>query len=68
MAAAVVGPPIHALDASMASSKLNLNIVAPKKVTIIFDETIIKQKTNSSGDLKNIDTIEAGAPITTKNR
>ena len=68
IAAAVVGPPIHALETKIASSKSNFNNFAAIKVTIIFNTTIIKQNTNNKGDSNNIDDIEAGAPITTKNK
>ena len=50
IAAAVVGPPIFALDARIASYKLNLNIFATINVTSMFISTIIPQYKSSNGD------------------
>ena len=68
MAAAVVGPPMFAFDAKIASSMVNPNTFAPKNVTNIFTKTIMAQNTNSNGDFAIIASIEAGIPITTKNK
>ena len=59
--------PIQALEARIASSKLNLNNLAHMKVTSIFISTTTKQNTNNNGEFIIIDCIEAGTPITTKN-
>ncbi len=64
MAGAVAGPPIFALEAIMASSRLNLKILAPINITSIFIATTIPQNINSSGALKIICDMDAGTPIT----
>ena len=67
IAAAVVGPPIFAFDARIASSKVKPNIFAAINVTSILINTIIAQNRSSRGDFSIIASIEAGIPITTKN-
>ena len=65
IAAAVVGPPIFAFEARMASSTVNPKF-SPSNVTAIFTKTMIAQNTNNNGDFSIIAPIEAGIPITTK--
>ena len=66
IAAAVVGPPIFAFDARIASSKVKPNIFAAINVTSILINTIIPQNRSNKGDFSIIASIEAGIPITTK--
>jgi hypothetical protein len=66
IAAAVVGPPIFALEAKMISSMLNFNNFPNPKEKIILTKTIIAQNTNNNGDFSKINGMDAGTPITTK--
>ena len=52
----------------MASSTVNPKIFAPANVTAIFTKTMIAQNTSNNGDFSMIAPIEAGIPITTKNK
>ena len=67
MPAAVVGPPIFALDAMRISSKANPNIFPPIRQNSMFTTTIIRQNTKRSGAFVNISMMDAGTPITKKN-
>ena len=66
MAEAVAGPPILALEAIIASSRLKWKILAPTKEKSILQQTIIKQKSNNNGAVLMIKGKLAGTPITTK--
>ena len=68
IAAAVVGPPIFALEANIISSKLNLKILPNIKDTNIFIKTTIEQNTKSKGEFFIISVNDAGTPITKKNK
>ena len=68
IAAAEVGPPTLAFDAIIISSILNLNIFPSISENIRLTRIIMKANTNSNGDSLRIKPIEAGAPITAKNR
>ena len=68
IAAAEVGPPILAFDAMIISSILNLNSFPSTSENIRLTRIIIKANTNNNGDSLRIKVIEAGAPITAKNR
>ena len=67
-AAAVVGPPILALQASITSSMLNLNNLPTPMVMAKLMMATMNTNTNNSGALVTIKPIEAGIPMTTKNR
>ena len=67
IAAAEVGPPTLALM-QYYSSILNLNIFPSTSENIRLTRIIMKANTNSNGDSLRIKPIEAGAPITAKNR
>ena len=66
IAAAVVGPPMLALEAIIISSMEKLNILPKMSDTIIFTATIMSANTRRSGDSFIIIGMEAGAPITAK--
>ncbi len=66
-AAAVVGPPIFALHASIISSRLNLNNFPKPRVNNKFIIAIMNTNKNNKGALLIMSSIEAGIPITTKN-
>ena len=68
IAAAEVGPPTLAFDAMIISSILNLNSFPSISENIRLTRIIIQENINNSGDYLRIKVIEAGAPITAKNR
>ena len=67
MPAAVVGPPMFALDAMRMSSSGKFSIFPPIRQNSILTITMIKQKTKSSGAFVRISMIEAGTPMIKKN-
>lgn len=66
IAAAVVGPPMFALEARMISSRLNLKILPKIRVMSILQATMMRAYTNSRGAWVMMLMMEAGAPITAK--
>ena len=68
MPAAVVGPPMLALEARMISSKSKCSSLPPTKQNTIFTMTMMSVKASSSGVFCRISTMEAGTPMTNRNR
>ena len=65
MPAAVVGPPILALDARIISSRSNRNSFPPSRQKAIFTSTIIMQNSSRIGALRISTPTEAGTfPVT----
>ena len=67
-AAAVVGPPILALLARMMSSKFAFITLPARRDVNILNRTMMKTKTNNNGAFETINGMEAGMPMTTKNK
>ena len=68
MPAAVVGPPILALEARMISSRSNRNSFPPRKQNSMFTSTMIMQNSSRIGALRIRIPMDAGTPMAKKNR
>ena len=68
MPAAVVGPPILALEARMMSSRSKCSSLPPTKQNSMFTTTMMAVNASSSGVSVKILDMEAGTPMTNRKR